>query len=92
MSSDPKRDLAALRQLTEHLSDGRPLEDALHDVTDTALTLLPCDHASIRLFDTSRTTLLAGARSGRAAARPCCETARRQDDGRKASKEAHRLR
>ena len=31
------------------------LEDALHDVTDTALTLLPCDHASIRLFDTSRT-------------------------------------
>jgi two-component system cell cycle response regulator len=65
MSSDPKRDLAALRQLTEHLSDGRPLEDALHDVTDTALQLLPCDHASIRLFDTSRTTLLAGARSGR---------------------------
>ncbi|MGH7296632.1 MAG: diguanylate cyclase [Polyangiaceae bacterium] len=65
MSSDPKRDLAVLRQLTEHLSDGRPLEDALHDVTDAALQLLPCDHASIRLFDTSRTTLLAGARSGR---------------------------
>jgi len=65
MSSDPRKDLDALRQLTEHLSDGRPLEDALHDVTDTALELLPCDHASIRLFDTSRTTLLAGARSGR---------------------------
>jgi diguanylate cyclase (GGDEF)-like protein len=65
MSSDPKRDLAVLRQLTEHLSDGRPLEDALHDVTDAALQLLPCDHASIRLFDASRTTLLAGARSGR---------------------------
>jgi two-component system cell cycle response regulator len=65
MSSDPKRDLQTLRQLTEHLSDGRPLEDALHDVTDAALKLLPCDHASIRLFDASRTTLLAGARSGR---------------------------
>jgi two-component system cell cycle response regulator len=65
MSSDPRRDLAVLRQLTERLSDGRPLEDALHEVTDAALQLLPCDHASIRLFDTSRTTLLAGARSGR---------------------------
>jgi diguanylate cyclase (GGDEF)-like protein len=65
MSSDPKRDLTVLRQLTEHLSDGRPLEDALHEVTDAALQLLPCDHASIRLFDTSRTALLAGARSGR---------------------------
>ena len=65
MSSDPKRDLTVLRQLTEHLSDGRPLEDALHEVTDAALQLLPCNHASIRLFDTSRTTLLAGARSGR---------------------------
>jgi len=65
MSSDPKRDLTVLRQLTERLSDGRPLEDALHEVTDAALQLLPCDHASIRLFDASRTTLLAGARSGR---------------------------
>jgi diguanylate cyclase (GGDEF)-like protein len=65
MSSDPKRDLTVLRQLTEHLSGGRPLEDALHEVTDAALQLLPCDHASIRLFDTSRTALLAGARSGR---------------------------
>src|ERR1700733_4384361 len=65
MSSDPKQDLAVLRQLTERVSDGRPLEDALHEVTDAALKVLPCDHASIRLFDASRTTLLAGARSGR---------------------------
>jgi diguanylate cyclase (GGDEF)-like protein len=65
MSSDPKRDLTVLRQLTERVSDGRPLEDALHEVTDAALQLLPCDHASIRLFDASRTALLAGARSGR---------------------------
>ena len=65
MSSDPKRDLTVLRQLPEHLSDGRPLEDALQEVTDAALQLLPGDHVSIRLFDTSRTALLAGARSGR---------------------------
>jgi diguanylate cyclase (GGDEF)-like protein len=65
MSSDPKRDLAVLRTMTERLSDGRPLEAALHEVTDAALALLPCDHASIRLFDASRTALLAGARSGR---------------------------
>jgi diguanylate cyclase (GGDEF)-like protein len=68
MASDPRRDLQVLpvlRQLTEQLSSGRPLEDALHDVTDAALEILPCDHASIRLFDASRTTLLAGARSGR---------------------------
>lgn len=65
MSTDPRRDLATLRQLTERLSDGRPLEDALNDVTDAALELLPADHASIRLFDTSRSVLLAGARSGR---------------------------
>ncbi len=65
MSTDPRRDLAVLRQLTERLSGGQPLEDALHGVTDAALEVLPCDHASIRLFDASRTTLLAGARSGR---------------------------
>jgi diguanylate cyclase (GGDEF)-like protein len=65
MSIDPRRDLAVLRKLTEHLSGARPLEDALHDVTDAALELLPCDHASIRLFDAGRTALLAGARSGR---------------------------
>jgi diguanylate cyclase (GGDEF)-like protein len=68
MPTDPRRDLQVLpvlRQLTERLSNVRPLEDALHDVTDAALEVLPCDHASIRLFDASRTTLLAGARSGR---------------------------
>ena len=65
MSSDPRRDLSVLRHLTERLSDGRPLEDALHEVTDAAIELLPADHASIRLFDASRTALLAGARSGR---------------------------
>jgi diguanylate cyclase (GGDEF)-like protein len=67
MSSDPRRDLEVLRQLTELLSGSHPLEDALHAITDAALALLPCDHSSIRLFDASRTALLAGARSGKGA-------------------------
>jgi len=64
MSHDALQDLLALLQLTEQLTDGRPLEDALHLVTDAALAVLPGDHASIRLLDASRTNLLAGARSG----------------------------
>jgi two-component system, cell cycle response regulator len=63
--SSTRRDLDVLGHLTEFLSGAHPLEDALHSVTDAALALLPCDHSSIRLFDASRTTLLAGARSGR---------------------------
>ncbi|MGO9713564.1 MAG: diguanylate cyclase [Polyangiaceae bacterium] len=64
MSHDAIKDILALLQLTEQLADGRPLEDALRAVTDTALTLLPGDHASIRLVDASSTQLLSGARSG----------------------------
>jgi two-component system cell cycle response regulator len=65
MSADPRRDLSVLRSLTEQLSDGRSLEDALRAVTDAALELLPGDHASIRLVDASRTQLLSSARSGK---------------------------
>jgi diguanylate cyclase (GGDEF)-like protein len=64
MSSDARSDLAALRELTERLSQGAPLERALHEVTDTAVRVLPADHASIRVLDASRTLLLAAARSG----------------------------
>jgi diguanylate cyclase (GGDEF)-like protein len=62
---DPKKGIFVLLQLTERLTDGRPLEDALRAVTDAALQLLPGDHASIRLLDGSRTHLLASARSGK---------------------------
>src|SRR5215469_970765 len=61
MSSDARRDLAALRELTERLSQGAPLERALHEVTDTAVRVLPADHASIRVLDATRTILLAAA-------------------------------
>ncbi|HEY2512841.1 MAG TPA: sensor domain-containing diguanylate cyclase [Polyangiaceae bacterium] len=64
MSHDAITDILALLQLTEQLTDGRPLEDALRAVTDTALAILPGDHASIRLVDGSGSQLLLGARSG----------------------------
>ncbi|HEY8042429.1 MAG TPA: sensor domain-containing diguanylate cyclase [Polyangiaceae bacterium] len=64
MSFDALKDLLVLLQLTEQLTDGRALEDALRAVTDATLSILPGDHASIRLLDASRTHLLASARSG----------------------------
>jgi len=64
MSHDAIQDILALLQLTERLTDGRGLEEALRAVTDAALTLLPGDHASIRLVDGSGMQLLSGARSG----------------------------
>jgi diguanylate cyclase (GGDEF)-like protein len=64
--SDPGKDVAVvLLELTQRLSDGRSLEESLAAVTDAAVALLPCDHASIRLLDASRTQLLAGARAGK---------------------------
>jgi len=62
--ADTKNALEVLLQLTAQLTADRPLEDFLRAVTDTTLTLLAADHASIRLLDTSRTALLSGARSG----------------------------
>jgi diguanylate cyclase (GGDEF)-like protein len=64
VSFDALKDLLALLQLTEQLTDGRALEDALRAVTDATVAILPGDHASIRLLDASRTHLLASARSG----------------------------
>jgi GAF domain-containing protein len=62
---DPRKGIFVLLQLTERLSDGRPLEEALRAVTDAALLLLAGDHASIRLLDASQQELLASARSGK---------------------------
>ena len=64
MSFDALKDLLVLLQLTEQLTDGRALEDALRAVTDATLAILPGDHASIRLLDATRTHLLTSARSG----------------------------
>lgn len=61
---DPKRAIEALLHLTAQLTDDRPLEDFLKAVTESTRDLLPADHASIRLLDTSRSALLSGARSG----------------------------
>ncbi len=70
MSSDPHSDLTVLQELTARLSGARSLEDALYDVTEAALRLLPADHASIRLYDESRTRLLASARAGQGTEQP----------------------
>ena len=64
MSHEPLNDLLTLLKLTEQLSDGRPLEEALHAITEATLVILPGDHASIRLVDASHTQLLTSARSG----------------------------
>jgi diguanylate cyclase (GGDEF)-like protein len=64
MSHDALQDILALLKLTEQLTEGHNLEDALRSVTDAALTILPGDHASIRLVDASGVQLLSGARSG----------------------------
>jgi diguanylate cyclase (GGDEF)-like protein len=73
MSFDALKDLLVLLQLTEQLTDGRALEDALRAVTDATLAILPGDHASIRLLDASRTHLLASARSGTGHDQPTVE-------------------
>lgn len=70
MSSDARPDVTvALLELTQRLSSGGSLEESLAAVTEVALELLPCDHASIRLLDATRTQLLSGARSGSGAER-----------------------
>ncbi|MBW2523146.1 MAG: GGDEF domain-containing protein [Deltaproteobacteria bacterium] len=55
----------ALLELTRTLSGDRSLAKALQAVSDTALELLPGDHASVRVLDHTRTELLCSARSGR---------------------------
>lgn len=60
-SSDP---LDILLELTRALSSERSLEEALQATSDAALTLLPADHASLRLFDHERRKLMSIARSG----------------------------
>jgi diguanylate cyclase (GGDEF)-like protein len=54
-----------LLELTRRLLEKIPLAEALQAVTDTALRLLPAQHASVRVLDESGTRLLSGARSGK---------------------------
>lgn len=59
-----ERALELLLELTKSLTQERSLYRALQLVTDTAMELLPGDHASIRVLNHTRTELLSGARSG----------------------------
>jgi diguanylate cyclase (GGDEF)-like protein len=62
--------IVTLLELTQRLSQDAPLEEHLSAVTETALRILPCDHASVRVVGESGIELLAGARSGVAATHP----------------------
>jgi len=61
---DDKATIDVLLELTRALNAGPELEEALKAVTDSAMALLPCEHASVRVLDDTRTALLSGARSG----------------------------
>ena len=63
-----RRDAVAALKLTRTLTREVSLEDSLHAVTEVALDLVPGDHASVRLLDGAKSSLLSGARSGRGAA------------------------
>lgn len=65
-----RQPLEILLSLTRHLAEVQTLDDALKATTDAALELVPCDHASLRLFDEHRGELLSTARSGAGAAAP----------------------
>lgn len=62
MSGD--RQISILLELTRKLVDTSDLTAALAYVTEAGMALLPCDHVSVRLFNTDRSELLCGARSG----------------------------
>src|SRR5581483_1938687 len=57
-SSKEKQALETLIELTQLLTDSRPLEESLAAVTDAALRIVPAEHASIRLLDATHTELL----------------------------------
>ncbi len=61
---DPSAALLILLGLTRDLTTKQPLEAALASVTRAALALVSADHASVRLLDSTRASLLSGARAG----------------------------
>jgi two-component system, cell cycle response regulator len=68
--------ISVLLQVTQVLSTENLLEDSLRAVTDAALVLVNADHASVRLLDTTRGSLLSSARSGVGAEHPPVELRR----------------
>lgn len=62
--------IVVLLDLTRRLAEPLELEAQLKATTDAALALLPGDHASLRLFDDSKSVLLSSARSGTGVTQP----------------------
>ena len=67
-SANPRPDarsvLAKLVELTAALGERPALDQALALVADTALVILPAQHASVRMLDASQASLLSVARAG----------------------------
>jgi len=61
---DEETTIERLLALTQQLRRKIPLDQAMEAISDTALYLLPGEHASLRVLDDSGTRLLCGARSG----------------------------
>jgi diguanylate cyclase (GGDEF)-like protein len=59
--------LDVLIEVTERFTQDVPLEEVLDDVTGALLELVPGNHASIRVFNDTRTELVCGARAGEGA-------------------------
>jgi diguanylate cyclase (GGDEF)-like protein len=76
MSERAHDPIGVLLHVTQVLSEERSLEDSLRALTDAALVLVNADHASVRLLDTARGSLLASARSGVGAEDPPVELRR----------------
>lgn len=64
MTNECRATINVLLDLTKKLAGELSLEEALEAVTEAALLLLPCEHASVRVFDDTRSALLSSARSG----------------------------
>ncbi|MBI5536337.1 MAG: GGDEF domain-containing protein [Deltaproteobacteria bacterium] len=56
--------LQVLLELTRQMLADRPVDALLAEVTQALLRILPGSHSSVRLFDETRSSLVAGARAG----------------------------
>ena len=62
-TSKEKLVLETLLELTQLLTDSRPLEESLRAVSDAALRIVPAHHASIRLLDATHAPDVASAQA-----------------------------
>ena len=64
--SSPRDTIQDLVDLTSRLTRDRTLEDALQQLADAQLRLLPAEQVAVELLDDTRTEVVAAARAGEA--------------------------